>query len=281
MNSRCPICRRHVAPGSLHYWKYLRNPEPASSSAAPAAAPDEFATPRSSNPSPARERPSHLPPNRYLPVGRCTPDGSFLVQTQLPDGRMAIIVDPGAWTNLAGGKWVRDLCRRAKTHAKEAKQEKLHRPLEVQGVGRGTQSANWTTKIPIAVLNKEGTFIEQIFEVPTLEGEDGADVPALLGLRSMRAKDAVLEMAGGKECLTFPGPGGYTIEWSPGTVHLPLEVAPSGHYVIPCDGYANLSQPEAGGLVEEQTVLMADLDEYRAHGTPWSPPPPPPPPSRH
>ncbi len=90
----------------------------------------------------------------------------------------------------------------------------------------------------------------------------------------MRGKEAVLEMAPGKECLTFPGSGGYTIDWSPGTVHIPLEVAPSGHYVIPCDQYGNLPRREEGGLVEERTVLLADIDAYR------QPVPPPPPPSQ-
>ena len=152
----------------------------------------------------ARDRPD-LPPTGNFPWG--TGECSFLVQTRLPDGRMGIIVDPGAWTNLAGGKWVRELKERAEKHKLKCEQEKLKRPLEVQGVGRGTQSAVWASKMPIAVKNREGTAVEHIFEVPTLEGEDGADIPALLGLRSMRAKDSVLEMGPGKECLTFPGPG--------------------------------------------------------------------------
>ena len=100
-----------------------------------------------------------------------------------------------------------------------------------------------------------GTYKEQVFEVPTLEGESGKDVPALLGLRSMRSKDAVLEMAPGRERLTFPGPGGYTINWPPGTEHFPLEVAPSGHYVIPGDSYEKCQDVEQGGVVQPKTVL--------------------------
>ena len=57
---------------------------------------------------------------------------------------------------------------------------------------------------------------------PTVEGT-GSELPALLGLRSIRDKEGVLETAPGKERLTFPGPGGYTITWSPGTVVLQLE----------------------------------------------------------
>ena len=183
----------------------------------------------------------------------------------------SIIVDPGAWTNLVGGRWARALAHRAEQYHQKCKQELMRKPLEVQGVGRGTQSAKWMAKMPIAVLNKDGVAMPQIFEVPTLEGEDGADIPALLGLKSLRGKNAVMEMEPGKECLTFPGPGGYTIEWSPGTVQIPLEVAPSGHYVIPCDAYGKLPQ-KSGGLVEEKTVLMAGVDEYLI-------PPPPAPPS--
>ena len=227
--------------------------------------------------------------DRSYPIGQATPDGSFLVQTQLPDGRMSIIVDPGAWTNLAGGRWVRGMAVKAAQHNKMPDQVKLNKPLDVQGVGHGTQSAQWAARMPIAVTDREGQTKEQTFEVPTLEGEGGADVPALLGLRSMRAKNAILEMAPGKECLTFPGEGGYKIDWSPGTVHLPLTVAPSGHYVIPCDSYAQLNQTQ-GGLTEERTVLLAQIEEWLSNtGTATSsatpgrtpPPPPPPPRSRH
>ena len=40
--------------------------------------------------------------------------------------------------------------------------------------------------------------------------------------------------------MAMPGPGGYKIEWSPGTKLLPLVHAPSGHLVIPCDEFAKV-----------------------------------------
>ena len=145
---------------------------------------------------------------------------------------------------------------RAKKYGKEPVAEKIHpKPIEVCGVGNGTQRAVWKSKIPIAVTTQDGKAIEQVFEVPVLEGQEGADVPALLGLRSMRAKNAVLEMAPGREMLTFPGPGDYKVEWPPGTVHIPLEIAPSGHYVIPCDNYKDLSTRK-GGIVENPEDIM-------------------------
>eukprot|EP00973_Karenia_brevis_P073803 10258155-Karenia_brevis.AAC.1 len=53
----------------------------------------------------------------------------------------------------------------------------------------------------------------------------------------MTSKDAVLILRKGSQQLVFPGPGGYRIEWSPGTKILPLAESANGHSVIPCDTY--------------------------------------------
>ncbi|CAE8619736.1 unnamed protein product [Polarella glacialis] len=166
--------------------------------------------------------------------------------TRLADGRMSIIVDPGAWTNLAGARFARMQAQRAVAAGHTPSQSPMTRPLQIQGVGNGVQSAKWQTELPIAVPNADGTATLHRFEAPTVEGS-GEDLPALLGLRSIRSKQGVLETAEGKERLSFPGPGGYSIEWSPGTLHFDLEVAPSGHYVIPCDSFDLLSNTAAGG----------------------------------
>ena len=67
-------------------------------------------------------------------------------------------------------------------------------------------------------------------------------------------------MEAGQEMLTFPSDGGYTIEWSPGTVHIPLRIAPSGHYVIPCDQFGQI-KTQTGGLVSKKTVLHSMADQ--------------------
>ena len=187
---------------------------------------------------------------------------SYLVKTELPDGRMSIIVDPGAWTNLAGGNWIRNMTDRALKNGITPAQTKLQKPFEVQGVGQGTQQAIWNVHMPIAVKNQDGEHVKNTFEVPALEGQDGASVPALLGMRSMRRKKAVLQMEAGKEMLTFHGDGGYTIEWSPGTVHIPLSIAPSGHYAIPCYQFGQI-KTQTGGLVSKnfKTVLHSMADQ--------------------
>ena len=132
-------------------------------------------------------------------------------------------------------------------------QSRMERPLSLQGVGEGTHTALWETRIPVAVPDGDGRASLHTFEAPTVGGT-GSDLPALLGLRSMRAKQSVLEMGPGRERLSFPGPGGYEVTWSPGTIHLPLVVAPSGHYVIPCDSFGQV-QPQSGGLAARTMAL--------------------------
>ena len=39
----------------------------------------------------------------------------------------------------------------------------------------------------------------------------------------------------GKPTLVLPGLGGYTATWAPGVKIIPLQEAPAGHSVIPCD----------------------------------------------
>ena len=53
-------------------------------------------------------------------------------------------------------------------------------------------------------------------------------------------------MATGAEYLTLPGPGGYTMTWSPGTVRYKLEKAPIGHLILPCDEFAKVGKEQAG-----------------------------------
>ncbi len=50
-----------------------------------------------------------------------------------------------------------------------------------------------------------------------------------------------LETRSGSEKLSFPGPGGYEIQWSPGTRHFNLQPAQSGHLMIPCDDFGNIA----------------------------------------
>ncbi len=70
----------------------------------------------------------------------------------------------------------------------------------------------------------------------------------------MQDKDVVIMMRQGKEAIALPGPGGYKIEWSPGTKVLQMEHAPSGHLVVPCDKFSDVKD----GATESQ-AFWTDL----------------------
>ena len=96
------------------------------------------------------------------------------------------------------------------------------------------------------------------FGAPAVEGTDGEELPLLYGLDGMEKKNAVLEMRPDGPTLTFPGPSGYTINWGPGAVHIPLSKTPSGHLAFALDHYQELSQRgQQGGIREPPMVLQA------------------------
>ena len=51
----------------------------------------------------------------------------------------------------------------------------------------------------------------------------------------MKDKDEVIIPREGNEAMAFLGPGGYKIEWSPGTKIVPMQNTQSGHMVLQCD----------------------------------------------
>ena len=159
--------------------------------------------------------------------------------TRLTDGRHGLLIDPGAWSNLVGEKWAREVAVKAKNNGHQPSQKKMTQPFTVQGVGTGTNDAKWEVNLPIAVSDEEGTTKLCEYHAPTVSGE-GSDLPALLGLESMSKNRAVLEMTDGQEYLTYPGAGGYKIDWSPGTKRYKLVRAPSGHLILPCDAFAQI-----------------------------------------
>ena len=68
--------------------------------------------------------------------------------TQLQDGQLSIIVDPGAWSNLIGTKRAKALILQIEAHElfleyKRPQQHKLGRALEVAGVGKGSRQCEY------------------------------------------------------------------------------------------------------------------------------------------
>jgi hypothetical protein len=165
--------------------------------------------------------------------------------TSLGEGRFGLLVDPGAWSNLAGETWIRGMVDKAIKAGHKVSQCRLPKPMKVAGVGNGTNKAEWEIHLPIALGDADqGTALHE-YRVPVV-GDSGKDLPALLGLQSLARQNCILEMAPGNEHLTLPGPGGYTINWSPGTIRYKLEQSPSGHLILPCDEFLKVSKTHGG-----------------------------------
>jgi len=161
----------------------------------------------------------------------------FIVHMARREGE-ALLVDPGSPGNLAGDRWVqrmREECRR------QAMPEPRHTDIPeftVGGVGKHAQVCTQKASVPVGLSNGTmGTY--EAPEVPQ------SDVPGLLGLDTLVRLHALLDCAGRK--LFLVGPGGYKLQLSPGSMSCDLEVANTGHLLLPCTDY------QKGGNGERMT----------------------------
>ena len=123
---------------------------------------------------------------------------SFISNTELSDGRQALLVDPGSTGNLSGTPWV---CRTAALACKsplrpdgtrvQPRQYQRERPLSVSGVGKQAQQCTHDCEIPIAMTTTDGRSIRGTFLTPTVNGD--SHLPALLGLKALIANGAILD----------------------------------------------------------------------------------------
>ncbi|CAE7553939.1 RE2 [Symbiodinium sp. CCMP2456] len=140
-------------------------------------------------------------------------------------GKVGLLVDPGAHDNLVGDRTMKLLSSQVK--CKPAIRP-LERPLSVQGVGNGSQQADLSHGVEFSIRAPGMSNIDGTFNSPVVPD---SDLPPLLGLKSLRNCNAVLDMQHQK--LYIPGPGGLEIVQSPGTLMLDLELSPSGHLILP------------------------------------------------
>ena len=127
------------------------------------------------------------------------------------------------------------------------KYQNLQRPLEVGGIGRGTQQALQSGLHPIGL--SDGT--DAVYEAPILPN---SGTPALLGQKSLKKMRGVLDCFNNK--LYRIGPGGYRMQLSPGSVVYPLEESHAGHLMLPCSRFsAHVDQ------LNELEVFAAGVEE--------------------
>ena len=112
--------------------------------------------------------------------------------------------------------------------------------MNVNGVGSDAAVCDEEAVIPVAIKTIGATESGPDTYRTNVADGCGADLPAIMGGKSMKEKDTVILLREGKECMAFPGPGGYKIEWGPGTKLVPMQTTKSGHMVLQCDSWDQL-----------------------------------------
>ena len=198
-------------------------------------------------------------------TGHCPP--FYHATTQLPNGQLSMIVDPGAWTNLWGKVVARALTKRALDNGHDPEQTKMRQPLAIQGVGNGSQQCQWQLTCPIAAPHADGQSHLHKITAPIVEGS-GENLPGLLGLRSLEELRGIMDC--GNRKLYFPGPGEVQIILPPGSVEIPLHKAPSGHLVMIIDDFEHLASRK-GGTPDASLQLHTSSSSSAAAPTPAPP----------
>jgi hypothetical protein len=165
----------------------------------------------------------------------------------------SLLVDIGSQINVIGRHTHDEFVGAIGKAKKHVAIKPRHKRMLVNGVGAGSAICDNEATYPVAVKFQNKPATEQSYKANIAEGV-GSNLPAILGSKSMQDKDAVIVMRKGEEFLAFPGKGGYRIQWSPGTELLPLTSAPSGHLVISCDNFDDLTQQP----MKRELVFLTD-----------------------
>ena len=185
----------------------------------------------------------------------------YMSSTELSDGRQALLIDPGSWGNLSGSTWSRRTAHLAmQGKAGMPKQQRRDRPLNVSGVGNGSQTCTHDCTLPISLVDLDGEPLRGTFTTPTV---NDSSLPALLGLNTLIDRRAILDMTTMR--LHFTGPGETTLNLSPGSRTFQCHQAPSGHMMLPCCNYEVAAPARARHDNSSQLSLAVDTAEPQAN----------------
>ena len=162
----------------------------------------------------------------------------YLRSTRLTGQREGLLIDPGAFDNLVGSKWIERM--RVLGHAG---QEREIPAIGVEGVGETGQRATRAIVMDGHIRAIDGTVHSAQYEAPII---NGSDIPALWGPRSLSRNRAVLDTV--NRTLYLCGAGDIRFLPPPGTVTLKLELSSSGHLLLPFTELPSSSSPRPNRL---------------------------------
>ena len=195
---------------------------------------------------------------------------AYHMHTRLPDGRPSLLVDPGSVGNLCGDKWAKEVAIAASKSGHTPTYERRPRPLQVSGVGHGSQSCKYDCKLPVG-LRPQNHHNKTSMGHLTIPAVQHSDMPGLLGKMALKNNRAVWDFV--TDQLHFMGPGDYDLMKAlpPGTDTFQLETAPSGHSVLPCCEYTPSSSSS------DFTLTLISRTNQQQEVSPRPPPPSSPP----
>ncbi|CAK0800860.1 unnamed protein product [Prorocentrum cordatum] len=141
---------------------------------------------------------------------------TYLVRTRMKDrSGEALLVDPGSPGNLTGDEWGNRMAARQQQAGRPPPvRTPLDRVLEVGGVGSGSQQATHAHRYQLALQGGQAAT----YEAPVLPN---SSVPALLGRASLRDQRILLDCFNNR--MYRIGPGGYSLQLSPGSSQYHLD----------------------------------------------------------
>ena len=166
--------------------------------------------------------------------------GVYHFRTRLRGNRVGLLIDPGAHGNLIGSETAARLEQQTESIGARSSRP-LHRPLSVEGVGNGSQTATEAAQFSISMREAAGGLLGGTYTAPVIPG---STLPPLLGLETLTGLSAIIDTGGRR--LILPGPGGIRIVASPGTAILPLESSESGHMILPVDAVEGAAATNTG-----------------------------------
>ena len=113
---------------------------------------------------------------------------------KLASNQPALLIDPGSVQNLCGDKWAKEVARRAKRNGRTPSFDRRKKPLEVNGVGQGSQHCHYDVNLPIGFRDTREQQVEAGVKSATVTN---SDLPGLLGLQSLEKMGAVLDLRTG------------------------------------------------------------------------------------
>ena len=191
---------------------------------------------------------------------------TYLNPVRMPDNEPVIILDMGSIGNLGGDNWATELADEAFAAGLKPSYTKRKRPLEVSGVGKGSEQCHIDGQLPVGLMTCEGKHLSGGLNMPIIPH---SDLPGLLGLTGMKNNRTIIDTNDNK--VYFLGPGNYDLmkAMPPGTEVLQAKIAPTGHMVLPCAKFTKVKD----NALHPDLVLHASNVRCADSATPPAAPP--------